>query len=57
MLELPDGRKFGSNRGQQAQLKALWESDVRLGYCRFLITPIILPDSVIVDYGKGQRED
>ena len=27
MLELPDGRKFGSGiRGQQAQLKALWES-------------------------------
>ena len=62
MLELPDGRKFGSGiRGQQAQLKALWEfKDVLLIglLVDFLITlQMVFQISVIVDYGKGQRED
>ena len=62
MLELPDGRKFGSGiRGQQAQLKALWESKDAPDWatCRFFdYTPDGVPRfPVIVDYGNGQRED
>ena len=62
MLELPDGRKFGSGiRGQQAQLKALWESKDAPDWatCRFFdYTPDGVPRfPVIVDYGHGKRED
>jgi ATP-dependent DNA ligase len=62
VLRLPDGRDFGSGvRGQQAQLKELWESKDAPDWatCRFFdYTPDGIPRfPVIVDYGKGQRED
>ena len=47
MLELPDGRKFGSGiRGQQAQLKALWESKMSEDWatCRFFDYTDGIPD-------------
>jgi DNA ligase-1 len=66
VLELADGRQFGSGvRGQQAQLKALWESkDSAKGLpswatCRYFdLTPDGVPRfPVIVDYGIGERTD
>ena len=62
VLELPDGREFGSNvRGNQATLKALLESGVTPEWatCRYFTpTPDGIPRfPVVTDYGQGARND
>jgi len=62
VLQLPDGREFGSNvRGNQATLKALLESGVTPEWatCRYFTpTPDGIPRfPVVTDYGQGKRND
>ena len=62
VLELPDGREFGSNvRGNQATLKALLESGKTPDWatCRYFTpTPDGIPRfPVVTDWGKGERND
>jgi ATP-dependent DNA ligase len=61
-LQLPDGREFGGGvRGQQAQLKELWESQQTPAWatCRYFeLTPDGVPRfPVVIDYGQGMRDD
>lgn len=62
VLELPDGREFGSNvRGTQKILKDLLESNEKPDWatCRYFTpTPDGIPRfPVVTDWGKGQRND
>ncbi len=62
VLRDKDGKEFGSGvRGQQAQLKELWESKNAPNWatCRYFeLTPDGVPRfPVIIDYGHGLRED
>ena len=66
ILRDKDGKEFGSGvRGQQAQLKELWESkDTAKGLpnwatCRYFeLTPDGVPRfPVVIDYGHGKRDD
>lgn len=61
-LLMPDGREFGGGvRGNQEQLKALWESNVTPDWatCRYFeLTPDGIPRfPVVIDYGNGERTD
>lgn len=62
VLELPDGREFGSNvRGNQATLKALLEGGTTPDWatCRYFTpTPDGIPRfPVVTDWGYGKRND
>ena len=62
ILALPDGTEFGSGvRGTQAQLKALLESNETPDWatCRYfeLSNDGVPRFPVVIDYGKGQRDD
>ncbi len=62
VLELPDGREFGSNvRGNQATLKALLEGGTTPDWatCRYFTpTPDGIPRfPVVTDWGYGSRND
>ena len=62
VLELPDGREFGSNvRGNQATLKALLKSGETPDWatCRYFTpTPDGIPRfPVVTDWGMGERND
>ena len=62
ILALPDGTEFGSGvRGTQAQLKELLESNETPDWatCRYfeLSNDGVPRFPVVIDYGKGQRDD
>jgi len=62
VLKLPNGNQFGSGvRGNQAQLKELWEAEVKPTWATlryFEMTPDGVPRfPVVIDYGVGERED
>jgi DNA ligase-1 len=62
VLKLPNGVEFGAGvRGNQAQLKELWESDTKPTWATlryFEMTPDGVPRfPVVIDYGVGERED
>ena len=62
VLRLPSGAEFGAGvRGNQAQLKELWESDTKPTWATlryFEMTPDGVPRfPVVIDYGVGERED
>jgi ATP-dependent DNA ligase len=61
ILELPDGREFGSGvRGNQELLKALMDKDVPdWATCRYFTpTPDGIPRfPVVTDWGYGERND
>ena len=62
VLQLPDGREFGAGvRGQQAQLKDLWENQSKPDWatCRYFAkTNDGFPRfPVVIDYGYGERDD
>jgi len=62
VLELPDGREFGSNvRGTQSILKELLESSITPDWatCRYFTpTPDGIPRfPVVTDWGVGERDD
>jgi len=62
VLKLPNGNQFGSGvRGNQAQLKELWEAEVKPTWATlryFEMTPDGVPRfPVVIDYGIGTRDD
>ena len=62
VLIMKNGTEFGSGvRGNQAQLKELWESGKNPTWatCRYFeLTPDGVPRfPVVIDYGYGARED
>ena len=62
VLKLPNGNQFGSGvRGNQAQLKELWEAEVKPTWATlryFEMTPDGVPRfPVVIDYGIGARDD
>ena len=62
VLKLPNGAEFGAGvRGNQAQLKELWESDTKPTWATlryFEMTPDGVPRfPVVIDYGVGTRTD
>ena len=62
VLKLPNGTEFGSGvRGNQAQLKELWETDTKPTWATlryFEMTPDGVPRfPVVIDYGVGTRND